>query len=746
MRHWPLFILLVVLVGCSRSTEKTSTNTPSSTKIPGSVKVTTTRPPDPAGTARVYLDAWKSEDYAGMYSLLTPLSQDAIKEEDFANKYRAVAAEAALGKGVDYSILSVYKTPQSAQVNYRVTMHSVLVGDIERDTVMNLSLENSLWQVQWDDSLILPELKGGNHLSMEYHVPARANIYDRNGKALVAQSDAVAISLDAGQVNLDQEDSLLDYIYRLTGTSPESLRPTLENYHNNNWGLQLGVVSIDAFKPLEGALSSFSGFIAQPYRSRYYFDGGPAAVAPHVTGYMSAIQKEEVDKFKRLGYKETEKVGRDGLENWGESYLAGKRGGSLYVVSPEGKVLTKLAETNSQPSQAIYTTLDKDLQLGVQRALGDMRGAIVVLEKNTGRVLALASSPGFDPNVFDTNNPNWSMQLTQLLQNPNTPLLDRATMGQYPLGSVFKIITMSAALKSGLYTPQTTYNCGYHFEELFGVTLNDWTWDHYQQDGKTQPSGMLTLPEGLMRSCNPFFWHIGLDLFNQGLTKAVSDMARGFGLGSATGIELNEEAGQIPDPGSQLDATNLAIGQGATLVTPLQVADFVAAVGNGGTLYTPKVVDKIVPPVGDPTYVFTPTIRGHLPITGTMLETVQDAMVSVIADPHGTAHHRFLNFPIPVAGKTGTAQDPPRDPHAWFAGYTFAGRQDKPDVAVAVLVENQGEGSDYAAPIFRRVLEVYFYGKPLSLYWWESQIGVERTPTPIVTETPPLEETATPSP
>jgi penicillin-binding protein 2 len=235
---------------------------------------------------------------------------------------------------------------------------------------------------------------------------------------------------------------------------------------------------------------------------------------------------------------------------------------------------------------------------------------------------------------------------------------------------------------------------------------------------------------------------------------AISDMARGFGLGSSTGIEVGDAAGQIPDPTSQVDAINLAIAQGNTLITPLQVADFIAAVGNGGTLYAPQVIDRILPVVGDPTYVFTPTVRGTLPVSPDNLSIVQEAMVSVVMNPRGTAYrtsayglNSFVSSTgIPVAAKTGTAESGYRDPHAWFAGYTFAGRENRPDIAVAVLVENGGEGSVVAAPIFRRVLEIYFLGSPQMRYPWEAQIGVVATPTPEVTETATPEVTETPTP
>jgi len=273
--------------------------------------------------------------------------------------------------------------------------------------------------------------------------------------------------------------------------------------------------------------------------------------------------------------------------------------------------------------------------------------------------------------------------------------------------------------------------------------LHDWTWDHFQEDGETQPSGMLTLPQGLIRSCNPWFWYIGLDLYRNGFPTAVADMARGFGLGSKTGIEgLDEEAGTIPDATNEVDATNHAIGQGDTQVTPLQVARFVAAMGNGGTLYRPQVIEKIVTPAGTESALFKPEAQGTLPITPETRELIVESMKGVVTSkiPVGTAFRPMAGLDIPVAGKTGTAQAAAGDSHAWFAGFTYAGRADKPDIAIAVLAENSGEGSEIAAPIFRRLVELYFYGKPLKLYRWESAFNITKTPTDYVDPTQEGEE------
>jgi penicillin-binding protein 2 len=432
-----------------------------------------------------------------------------------------------------------------------------------------------------------------------------------------------------------------------------------------------------------------------------------------------------------------------GIEKWAEDYLAGQHGGSLYIVDPDtGQITARLGSVPPQPAQSVSLTIDSTLQRAAQQALIGYRGAVVVVERDTGRVLAMASSPGYDANLFETTNFNNSL-LGDMLSDPTQPLVNRATQGQYPLGSVFKVITFSAGLESGLFLPESTYDCQYEWTGLNDQTRYDWTWEHCQdriQEGlscdtdDSTPSGQLTYPEGLMRSCNPYFWQIGLDLYNFDRSADIANMARAFGLGSPTGIEqVAEASGQINDPPGPVEAVNISIGQGDVLVTPLQVAMMIAAVGNGGTLYRPQVIEKIQPIEGNPTVVFKPEARGTLPLRSDNLELLQEAMITVITNPRGTAHFRLRGLDIPIAGKTGTAESGSGEPHAWFAGYTYANEADTtiPNIAIAVILENAGEGSDFAAPVFRRMVDVYYTGGPRALLPWEANYGIRKTPTPL---------------
>ncbi|MCX7939222.1 MAG: penicillin-binding transpeptidase domain-containing protein, partial [Thermoflexales bacterium] len=353
-------------------------------------------------------------------------------------------------------------------------------------------------------------------------------------------------------------------------------------------------------------------------------------------------------------------------------------------------------------------TLSPTLQRRVQQLLGARAGAVVVMHPADGAVLAMASVPAFvigEMHAADVRG---------------GALLNRASQGQYPPGSTFKIVTLAAALEEGIAQPETRFfDPGYW--EGFGSRFRQWCW-------LRSGHGRISLRDGLAASCNVVFYELGRQL-NARAEDALSRYARAFGFGQPTGVELEEEAGLVPDPtwkqralGERWvggDAVNLAIGQGALLATPLQVARMTAAVANGGMLVRPRLVSA------------APPERVPLPLRPETLRAIQDAMLGVTTSPrYGTAFAAFRGFDycerqqqwvrcaelpahqratlrrLRVAGKTGTAQASlGRKPFAWFTGYAPA---DDPQVVVTVLLENAGEGSAEAAPLARAVLEAYF--------------------------------------
>ena len=708
---------------------------PTNTPLPTAHAAITPAPDENASITK-YLQALQQDDFETMYSMLAQSSRDAVTLEDFSKRWND-ALNAMSAAEIEFAILSAQIGPRDAEVGYSITYKTVLAGNIQRDILVRMKNENNEWKIIWDEAQILPELAGGNQLVMEYSIPARGDIYDKNGQPIVTQSDAFAFGINTGEINLDMQGALTTELGLLCGLDPLDIQDEIDAA-GPGWYLPM----CEGTRAEAQRLLSINpgGLVVAEYNSRYYFDTG---LAPQAVGFTQFISPEQLNEYRRLGYNGSEKIGQSGVEEWAEDYLAGQHGGTLSVVTPEGQIISTLGKRDRQAADSIYLTIDRTMQASAQSALEFFRGAIVVMEVDTGRVLAMASSPDFDPNLFEPENPNNALGLGELINTPNDPLINRASQGQYPLGSVFKIITMSAALESGLYTKETPYDCQYDFTRL-DIVLHDWTWQHCQDAisvgeacnaSDEIPSGLLTLQEGLMRSCNPYFWEIGWDLFtNWSRGSDVANTARAFGLGSPTGIEqIEEESGQILDPTTQLDAVNQAIGQGDVQVTPLQVATFMAAIANGGTLYRPQIVESIQPVDGDPVLVFKPEARGTLPLRSENLNILQEALLMVTQNKRGTATFNLRGLQFNVAGKTGTAESGNGLSHAWFAGYTLNEENTGlPDIAIAVIVENIGEGSEYAVPLFRAMVETYYYGSPQRPFYDWGQIGYPPyTPTPF---------------
>ncbi len=730
---------IAVLTACGSDGGSSETSDPSALPTP---IVLSTPAPDPAAVSERFFSYWEGGDYAGMYALLDAPSREAISEADFIDLLEDFRSGTALS-GIDYDIASTQiHDPYRASIAHNVTLKSGAAGEIQYLTNMELTRDGTDWQVSWDSTILHPKLTDGNRMKLQIILPERGSIYDQHGVSMAAPTKATSLWIVPNQIGDEEaEDLMLSRLRQLfDAASTNDILFRYDSVRGTDFYTALGEVSQEEYFKYSGVLDAVGGVQARTYDSRFYFGDGLApfagSYAPHALGYVSWIPEEDLASYQERGYLQDEFVGRMGLERVFDAELRGIPEGTIYLTDADGTNLEVIGRREAQAPYDIYTTLDADLQKIAQEAIENFVGAAVVLERDTGKVLALASAPGFDPNLFDPENPHGAWGLGELISSPTIPYLNRATLGVYPAGSVFKIITMAAALESGEFEADEIYDCGLEFYDLPGVVLDDW-----RKEKEWDPAGEITLQEGLELSCNPWFYHIGFELFKRGYTTAIPDMAKAFGLGQETGIEIDEEAGLIPDPEnkpeilgeewSEYDQVGLAIGQSYMQATPLQVARYVAAIGNGGSLLRPQIIERIETSEGEVIQQFEPDVQSLVPISAENLRSIQEAMVNVVENPRATAQREFRGLNLNVAGKTGTATSGVgTESHAWFTAYTFEEREDLPDIAVAVLLENQGEGSDWAAPVVRRIIEGYFRGRPILRYPWEEQIRIDRVEKP----------------
>src|SRR5215208_5624241 len=318
-RWFNILVLLTFLSACSPTGIEVP-GFPTETSLPPP-PVTIVSAPDASAAVSAYLDAFKADNYNSMYSLLSKVSQDTFTLEDFAKRNREALNEMS-ASSFDYEVLSSLVNTHSSEVSYRVTYHTALVGDVERDMVARFALENNEWKLQWEDGLILPELAGGNVLRMDYSAPSRGNIYDRDGETIAAQSDAYAFYIIPGEVTDDSIGTLVSEVSRLCGIDQGALSEEIFNTP-----AEYPIPLCEASEEESARLRSIypSGLEWTPYNSRYYFEQG---VGSNIVGYTLAISPEELEGYRRRGYAGDETVGKAGIEQWAEDYLAGKHGGT----------------------------------------------------------------------------------------------------------------------------------------------------------------------------------------------------------------------------------------------------------------------------------------------------------------------------------------------------------------------------------------------------------------------------------
>jgi len=437
------------------------------------------------------------------------------------------------------------------------------------------------------------------------------------------------------------------------------------------------------------------------------------SMAAHLLGYMGEIGPKQLKAQKEKGYGMGDEIGQFGLERRWEELLRGRTGGQQVEVDALGRRVRVLHEVEDVPGHSVFLTLDRDLQETAYEALQGKQGAIVVLEVNSGAILASVSTPAFDPNVFarGVTGEEWRA----LGQDRMHPLNNRAIQGQYPPGSTFKIVLAIAALEEKVIDPETQLQC--RGSMAFGNRVfRDW---------KKEGHGAVDLHKGIVQSCDVYFYQLGQRI---GIDR-IAKYARALGLGEKTGIALDDEKpGLIPDtewkmrrfgqPWFPGETPSAAIGQGYITVTPLQMANLMATVANGGTRYRPWFVRRVESLDGTLIREYGPEKIRSLELKENTLKHVRSALADVVNSGSGTGGRAKSNMVV-IAGKTGTAQVAEmrgayvkseqlsylvRD-HAWFVAYAPA---ENPVIAVAILVEHGGHGGSAAGPLAKKVIEKYF--------------------------------------
>jgi penicillin-binding protein 2 len=686
---------------------------PTKTLPPPTATATATSPPtetveidfdSPGDVVQAYADRWGAGDYDGLYDLITTSKQKSISRQDFVDRYSAIAEEA----GLDSLKMTISGPPDlNGIVPIHVEMKSHLVGDIKQDNTIKLLREESGWRVEWTPSLIFKDL-GDGCIDYKLDKITRGSILDRNGKRLAYDGLISQVGIIPGQIT--DEKKMLSALSKLIDMKQSEIKELYKD-GEPNWFMPIKDYPEEMDQDLLDGISKLDGVAVRSKSARVYPLGKRAA---HITGYITVVNADDLAADESGELQEGQMLGRAGIEAGANDLLTGKPGATLAVVDCTSRsIVAEIAKKEGVQSQDVILTIDAELQKQVDAALGDVQGSAVILDPRTGEVLAMASHPTYDPNWFilGFSDKNWAY----INDESKRPLLNRATQASYPTGSIFKVITMSAAMEHLDYEGDTPIDC----PQEWSIPGTDQIWKDWTVDEGVGAQGTLSLHNALVASCNTVFYQLGYQLDERD-NELLPNMAKAFGLGKATGIPyLPEVAGVVPDPAWKQevmgdfwatgDAVNLAIGQGYFEATPLQMANAYAAIANGGHLLMPYIVEYTRDAEDKQTRVGKRTVQHDLPVSRAHINEIQSAMRDQTSNTWGAGSARvFGDYGWPIAGKTGTAQNELNKagkPHAWFVAFGPYG--EKATVASVVMVESVGEGVVYAAPITRQIYDAY---------------------------------------
>jgi len=531
--------------------------------------------------------------------------------------------------------------------------------------------------------------------------PVRGYIYDRHGRLVVDNRPSFSVTV----MPYEFDRANLLYLARLLAMSPEDLDERIKKAAQFSRFIPVRVkrdVDVKTVAALEENRTLLPGVDYQVEAMRMY---PTRASAAHILGYTREVSEEKLKMLDPQEYSQGDITGATGLEARYEWAIRGRKGAEYSTVNARGQIVKRFDEGRANrpavDGNDLHLTMDFSLQEFAESLFTDKRGALVAIDPTDGGILAFVSKPDF--NLANLSGITTKELWTELNTDPNRPLFNRATLTRYPPGSTFKMILAIAALEKGIITPNTRVQCAGAF--AFGNKVFKDLHVH----------GSVNVIDAIHVSCNVFFYklmlQVGLDTW--------SEYAAMFGFGQQTGLDISEESpGLLPTTEfmnkrygergwTRGFLVSLGIGQGELGVTPVQMACYAMLLANKGKFYQPHAVAKLVDRIHDTTRIIAPTLRRELQISEATWSYVREGMRRVVQEPGGTAASARVPGVI-SAGKTGTAQNPHGDDHAWYVGFAPF---DNPKIAIAVLVENAGFGGRFAAPIAGMCIEKYLYGR-----------------------------------
>lgn len=580
-----------------------------------------------------------------------------------------------------------------------------------------LVIVGRLWYLQLARGEHYARLADGNRMRQLRLLPARGEIRDRNGQVLVRSKSAFTVSVVPGGLP-ENDANVMELLGSLLGLSPEELAAAIEKGRGFPYEpvrIQRDVAA-ETVIAIEENRFDLPGIFIEEEPVREYLHG---SLASHVLGYLGVISASELQQYGTT-YRGSDLIGKSGIERTYEELLRGEIGTLTVEVNALSRPIRTVNVLEPVPGHNITLTIDAHLQKVAEEAFlahiqtlednpGTQTGAVLAMNPKTGEILVMASIPGYDPAVLNDQSKR-NAYYSALVADSRLPLFNRATQALYGPGSTFKPVTALAILEEGVIGPKDRFNAT--GVSQYGV--RDWVINM-----GLAPFGQINLSDALGMSSNHYFADNGTKVGIDRLSAWMEEL----GFGQPTGLNLYppEASGIVPSrewkrsafrdrPASEqawypTDTEQISIGQGFHQMTLLQLAQAYAAIANRGTIYTPQIVKEIQAPDGTVVFRAEPQVSRQVEAKSSTWDALLEALRAPITHPRGTARNAMGDFPIPIAGKTGTWEVAGSISNGLFVGFAPA---DDPEILVAVVVEKGGGGSSTAAPIARKVLDAYF--------------------------------------